>query len=280
MTKPRFTPSLQWSDPKTGMLTGEAQRILRAILDLSWNRTGLDTSKVVTGTAGTNGNISKWDANGDLVDGGKVAANLLSTTDIGVSVQGYSADLTDLIAKWVAASAAAPASLDFAEDTDNGTNRVRVTVPASLTGDRTFTLPDVDISFTSFIATLLDDVSAAAALTTLGIVVGSTTPSVTAASGAFTTVSCSLRYALIPGIAGLWHAIVTITTNGTAAGDVRVPLPFTPVAQAAFAGYNNSTGAGLLGRTAGATAFFNRYDAAYPGGDGVVLMAGGVAVLA
>lgn len=49
-------------------MTGEAQRILRQLIAITWNRTGLETSKVVTGTAGTNGNLSAWNADGDLVD--------------------------------------------------------------------------------------------------------------------------------------------------------------------------------------------------------------------
>lgn len=57
--------------------------------------------------------------------------------------QATDADLTDLIARWVAASAAGPASLDFLEDTDNGTNRVRIIAPASVGSDKTLTLPDL-----------------------------------------------------------------------------------------------------------------------------------------
>lgn len=42
---------------------------------------------------------------------------------------------------WTAASASGPASLDFKEDTDNGTNYVRVTAPSSLAANYTATLP-------------------------------------------------------------------------------------------------------------------------------------------
>lgn len=51
-------------------------------------------------------------------------------------------DVTDLVANWIAASSAGPASLDFHEDTDNGVNYARVTAPAALGGDRVLTLPD------------------------------------------------------------------------------------------------------------------------------------------
>lgn len=56
--------------------------------------------------------------------------------------QAANADLDDLIAKWVPASAAGPASLDLPEDTDNGANRIRVIGQSALAADRTLTLPD------------------------------------------------------------------------------------------------------------------------------------------
>ena len=40
-----------------------------------------------------------------------------------------------------------PAGIHIAEATNNGSNYVNVTVPASLTGSRTFTVPDKDVSF-------------------------------------------------------------------------------------------------------------------------------------
>lgn len=56
--------------------------------------------------------------------------------------QAASSDLTDLVARWVAASAAGPASLDFLEDADNGTNKVTLAAPAALAADRAITFPD------------------------------------------------------------------------------------------------------------------------------------------
>lgn len=53
--------------------------------------TGSDTA-IVSGTAGTNGNVAMWNADGDLVDGSQVAANLLVSGDIGTTVQGYDVD--------------------------------------------------------------------------------------------------------------------------------------------------------------------------------------------
>jgi hypothetical protein len=59
---------MQWVSNAAGQMGSEAQRILRALIDIAWNRTGKETSAVVTGTAGTSGNLAAWDANGDLVD--------------------------------------------------------------------------------------------------------------------------------------------------------------------------------------------------------------------
>ncbi|WP_441268672.1 hypothetical protein AB7G19_29935 [Bradyrhizobium sp. 215_C5_N1_1] len=53
------------------------------------------------------------------------------------------------------------------------------------------------------------------------------TPTVTASSNTFTTVSCSLRYKLI-GKTAIFTATVTITNAGTAAGNILFDLPFTP----------------------------------------------------
>jgi len=54
--------------------------------------TGADT-KLVSGTAGTNGNVAMWNSDGDAVDGGVVAANILVDGDIGSVVQAYDADI-------------------------------------------------------------------------------------------------------------------------------------------------------------------------------------------
>jgi hypothetical protein len=62
---------------------------------------------------------------------------------IGTNTQAYSANLTDLASKYTAASSSGAASLVLAEDTDDGTNKVTITVPA-LAGDYTLTLPAND----------------------------------------------------------------------------------------------------------------------------------------
>jgi hypothetical protein len=48
------------------------------------------------------------------------------------------------LTEWTAASASGPASLYFSEDTDNGTNKVTISAPASITANYTLTLPAND----------------------------------------------------------------------------------------------------------------------------------------
>jgi hypothetical protein len=54
--------------------------------------TGADT-KLVSGTAGTNGNVAIWNSDGDAVDGSVAVANILVDGDIGSVVQAYDADI-------------------------------------------------------------------------------------------------------------------------------------------------------------------------------------------
>lgn len=58
--------------------------------------------------------------------------------EIGVNVQAFNAALSN----FVAASASSAATLALHEDTDNGTHKVTITVPAALAADRVITFPD------------------------------------------------------------------------------------------------------------------------------------------
>lgn len=62
--------------------------------------------------------------------------------EIGTDVQAYDADLTSLATNWTQASAAGASSLDFHEDTDNGTNKITLQASASVATDKVLTLPD------------------------------------------------------------------------------------------------------------------------------------------
>lgn len=97
------------------------------------------------------------------------AGSVIQTADGISSVQRYSATFADLIAKWTPASASGPASLDFAEDADNGTNRVRVTVPSTLAADYSFVLPAANVTLDTFIVTLLNSTTAAGAQVAIGV---------------------------------------------------------------------------------------------------------------
>lgn len=106
----------------------------------------------------------------------------------------------------------------------------------------------------------------------------STTPAPTAAAGTFTTVSATLKVTNV-GNRRLFTCIVTITTNGTAAGHIIVPMPFTAAEVTAVSGVNASNGLALAALVSGANLLIYKYDATYPGGDGVALQVqGGVAV--
>jgi hypothetical protein len=91
---------------------------------------------------------------------------------------------------------------------------------------------------------------------------GTTTPTPTAGSGTFTTVSAALKYTKIGNLVS-FTCVITITDAGTAASSLLLPLPFT--AAASSPGYGRetaSTGFGLsVGITGGsASATILKYD--------------------
>lgn len=100
----------------------------------------------------------------------------------------------------------------------------------------------------------------------------STTPTPTASSGTFTTVAAAVK-ATKTGDRVSFTATVTITTNGTAAGVVLVPLPYTPAENSGCGGAEvAATGAGLaaIAQTDG-NLYIRSYDGTYPGADGRTL---------
>lgn len=106
---------------------------------------------------------------------------------------------------------------------------------------------------------------------------GTTTPTPTAASGTFTTVAATLSYTKV-GNRVAWNATITITTNGTAAGRVILPLPFTNGSQAAgVCGVRTDSGVAVAGRVAasGTNADIWLFDGTYPGATGATIVCGG-----
>lgn len=78
-------------------------------------KSGADTT-VVTGTAGTSGNLGAWNSDGDLVDSNIAASNVLVSSAIGSTVQPFDADTakTDVAQEWTT-----PQNADAGTLTDN-----------------------------------------------------------------------------------------------------------------------------------------------------------------
>ena len=103
---------------------------------------------------------------------------------------------------------------------------------------------------------------------------GATTPTVTAGSGSLTTASCALKYTKIGRLATVTFEII-ITTNGTGASFISIPLPFT----AAFTSSGTAREMDVTGiinsvvvNASGATAIIVTYNGLYPGGSGYRLV--------
>lgn len=103
-------------------------------------------------------------------------------------------------------------------------------------------------------------------------------PAVTASSGTFTTVSGSLRYRT-NNKTTVFNLIVTITTNGTAAGGITVTMPFSALTESVFGGRETqSTGlacTGTMNASSNILTIF-RYDNLYAGGSSYRIVINGV----
>lgn len=99
------------------------------------------------------------------------------------------------------------------------------------------------------------------------------TPTVTSTSGSFTTVSATGRHTRVGKLAVVQFA-VTITTNGTAAGQVVVTAPFGALASSTYMGVTRESNAtGNMGYAAissggGSSFYCANYDNSYMGGTG------------
>jgi len=126
-----------------------------------------------------NNTVSDWSvtpASNTEVGGVDLAENSMRPRDVNNAIRTMMAQIATGIdnsefgsAYFSPASASSAAYLDFREDTDNGTNRVRVIAPAAVAADRTFTLPDVDVTISTFGASLMDDAAASNGRATLGL---------------------------------------------------------------------------------------------------------------
>ena len=99
-----------------------------------------------------------------------------------------------------------------------------------------------------------------------------TTPTPTAGTGAFETVSSIVRAKRVANGAEI-HLIITITSNGTAASFISVALPYTTAnvgVGSVFIGRNTGTGVAVIGRVGpnSSTMAIQRYDGAYSGATG------------
>lgn len=75
---------------------------------------------------------------------------------------------------------------------------------------------------------------------------GTFTPTITASSGTFTTVSATGSYVKIGRLVA-FNILVSVTTPGTAAGQMRFTLPYAAADSWVVSGLNASTGADLRG---------------------------------
>jgi hypothetical protein len=97
------------------------------------------------------------------------------------------------------------------------------------------------------------------------------TPSISAASGSFTTVSATGRYKRIGKVCFV-EMVISITTNGTAGGNITASLPFSSTGN--FQGiWREGFATGNCGiiSAAGANAVLRTFTNGYPGADSYVI---------
>lgn len=181
----------------------------------------------------------------------------------------------------------------FAADQPMGGFKLTGLAAGSANGDsvRYEQVQPIDATLTAFAAlTTADDrmldftgvdtmavVTYASVLTNLGISPAWTTstPTITAGSGTITTVSCTLRKLTI-GKTVYFQAAITVTTNGTGAGHLKLPLGFTPSATQCANGFNAATAVTLGCQTSGTDLLIFDRDGAYPAASAQSLYVGGV----
>jgi len=103
------------------------------------------------------------------------------------------------------------------------------------------------------------------------------TPTITASSGTFTSVSATGRKRYVGNNVMHVQMTITIVTNGTAAGSVVATLPGTSNGDFVLSGRDGTSGKSLQGviSPSGTTVSIFAYDNTYPGADGHVLYLSG-----
>jgi len=130
-----------------------------------------------------------------------------------------SAALSDLATKWTPSSASGSASLQFFEDTDNGSNKATVTAPASLAADATITLPGA----TGTLATL----AGSEALTNKSV--NSVTLSAAGTTGQFLNGTGALADNIVQGTPQASTSGTSIDFDSLPAGVKRITINFVGV---------------------------------------------------
>jgi hypothetical protein len=101
------------------------------------------------------------------------------------------------------------------------------------------------------------------------------TPTPTATAGTFTTASSTTRHIQIGKIVFI-YITVNITTNGTAADAINVPLPVTPKSTSFLVGREGNVTGKMVNATLTSTnAVIRFYDNSYPGADGASISLSG-----
>lgn len=103
------------------------------------------------------------------------------------------------------------------------------------------------------------------------------TPTLAAGSGAFTSASAAGKYRQVGKTVHV-QIVVSITTNGTAAGSINTSLPVTPNGWATLNGKEGTVNGKSCGGTANSTTDIQilNYDQTYPGVNGATLIVTGV----
>jgi len=175
---------------------------------------------------------------------------------------------------------------DIGVATATSVNKVTITQPAT---SSTLTIIDGKTLTVELNSLINQDLTTDASPTFAGLTIGTTlvtgawtsfTPTITAVTGTFTTVSATGYWIQIGKIVHM-SFIITITTNGTAAGGVIMTLPTNSKGYGrgfVIGREDAATGkmfTGVYGGGAGTDVSLYDYANAYPGGTGYVLVGGG-----